>query len=320
MTRIRLINWWISRKWDALHLFFGLCGLAICLTGEMAGFPELARQGEWGIGILLLVHMVHAVLHHLDAYLKQIEEVDLVPAFQMKQVTGFYLILFLLAFVLTAWLGRYLPWKTFGGLAWRVIVTVIRGIVGFFSGKPVEIVQDAFMKPETAAPLVLPSGETSLFARIFDHILTGVFWLASAVVLTMLLGRIILAVSRWLGTLHLDGDEKKFLVPGQDQISRLEMVNSERQHDVWQNRLCHVMDRSVNGRVRARYRYVLRNRLLQKSVTQIRGNMTPEETEFHAGFAREDVRRLRMHELYEKARYSEHGCEREELEEMKRLP
>ncbi len=340
MTKIPLINWWISKKWDAWHLFLGLCGLSVCLTGLLAGFPALSRVGEWGIGMLLFLHMFHAVLHRLDQYLGQTKDVDLVPAKQMKQVTGFYLSLFLMIFVLVAWLGRYLPWGRVGGFVWNLFVIFVRAVIGLFSGTSGREVEEAASKPESGGEFALPYGETSRLAQLLDQLLVVLFWVAAVVFLVWLGYQLIHRTAQWLGSFRFDGDEKCFLNPKEDQIQKLEGRGQGSPMTVLHDRIMRIWDRSVDGRIRAKYRRLVRMRLQmnregrnterwtkpgrikerRRAGQQLEpcmfAAMTPEETELHAGFDKGDPKRQQMHEIYEKARYSEYGCVQEELEKI----
>lgn len=315
MTRFRLLNWWISRTWTGWHIFFGICGTAICLVGMMTGVLQLTRWGTWGIGVLVIVHLLHAVLHQMDVYLKTLERVDRVPIFQMKQVTGFYLIVFLLAFMMLAWLGSYFPWKTAGGLIGGYLVAVIRWFVSlFFHGEQIPP-QKPDRKPEHVGVLALPTGETSALAIWMDRILIVVFWIAVFAAVIWLCRLLIRRIFYWMSSLHFDGDEKQFLKPEQDRKKRL---HEDKQRGNLGRRVGRMMDLSINGRIRGQYRSGIRRRLA-KDQDQILSFLTPEETELLAGLEKNDEMRMRMHEIYEKARYSRTGCERSELEEMKNM-
>ncbi|MGN0157669.1 MAG: hypothetical protein ACI39W_00790 [Brotaphodocola sp.] len=322
MTKFRMINWWISKNLNTLHSVFFFAGIVVCLVGILAERQFLTVLGQWGMLIFLLIHLIHMVLHGLHRYLETFQDVDQIPVTQIKQVTGFYLVIFLFVLLLLIWVGNILPWRQAGRSIWGIILHVIRWFVSLFPKSGSKSIMEEPLNRESAGVMGLPVGETTIFAMILDQVLYVIFWTAFTTVLVWGFCRAMHCIARRMGTLHFDGDEKTFLEP---ELLREKSRKTESKLSGLHDRMRRGLDRSINGSIRRRYRKCVTAQLAahareQRKAVFIKEQfafLTPEEIEYLSGFEMTDPNRLRIHEIYEKARYSKSGCEKADMEAMK---
>ena len=317
MTRSCIINWWIGRKLDDLHIALGIFGILLSMAGTFSGYPLLTRIGDGGLLFLAVVHLLHLHLHRSQACFKSYEQFDRLPIRQIKLVDAFFMAVFLLAFLLLAFAGTYLPWKALGDVLGNGLLLFIRWLLQLFP------VPDQLPVPEEGgggpAALMpdLPAGETSPVARFLEK----VFYLLALILAVRLVVWLVVwgirRLLRFLGSLRFDEDEKIFLEPE----SFKEKAVKERKLSFFR-RYMPVFDRTHAGRIRRLYWRRVRQRLEQQEDPSLSGRlsaMTPAQIQQELGLWAEGEGACRAHTLYEKARYGGAGCSREEEEEMRTL-
>ena len=99
MTRFRLINWWISHKFENLRFFFTGGGILVCLAGIFGEMPFLAKGGAEFLLVVFLVILIHENLRRFWLYLENHQESCRLPTEQMKRVNAFLLGCFLAVFL-----------------------------------------------------------------------------------------------------------------------------------------------------------------------------------------------------------------------------
>ena len=132
MTRFRIINWWIARKLEGFHILLAAGGSLACLTGIAAEQPAVSRGGGIFLLCLAVVVLIHENLHRFWDYLENHQDLDRLPAGQMKQVNLFLLLCFLTVFLGFVFLAGFFPWKETGELLYAGIRTFFRFLASLF--------------------------------------------------------------------------------------------------------------------------------------------------------------------------------------------
>ena len=132
MTRFRIINWWIARKLEGFYILLAAGGILVCLGGIFAEQPAVSRGGGIFLLCLAVVVLIHENLHRFWDYLENHQDLDRLPAGQMKQVNLFLLLCFLTVFLGFVFLAGFFPWKETGGLLYAGIRTFFRFLASLF--------------------------------------------------------------------------------------------------------------------------------------------------------------------------------------------
>ncbi len=307
MTRSRIINWWIARKLDSFHICLAAGGGFACLAGILTERPALAKGGGIFLLILAVVFLLHENLHRFWDYLENHQDLDRLPAGQMKRVNGFLLCCFLAVFLILVFLAGFFPWQAAGEL----LLSGVRAVFRFL----------ASLLPESTEEYTMTQGGTGeLFASMTAFAGEGEgnpFWdwisyiLAAVIAVGFGLFLLYTAVRKlveYLGSLSFDGDEKVFIKP-EETAERRGRRGRRRSF------LAGLMPAGGGHAERVR-------RLYQKSIRESLGPggrakerrfacMTPEQIEETAGIAEAE-----LHQLYEKARYSRDGCSADDAARM----
>lgn len=303
MTKNKWLNRWIVSSMEQFHFCMaGIC-IVLCVAAEIAKKPEFQRAAYF-LGFFLIVHfLLHKNLHAHYSFLAMNREVDRLPVSQMKQVNGVYIGLFL--GILSVMLGMipFLHTEEFWGTILGGVLAVVRWLLHFFKAK--EVPQEIIFEEEVVSPSRMQElggiEDPSWFVRILDFVATFAGYCLMAALFGWILYQIYQKL-RWLFRPRVfDDDEKVFLKPEvlSDKVKRR---SSEREKRLW-------MDFSYNGKVRKYYKKMVKQKNNKKQ--QIPSFASPTEIEQLVGFSEADAE---LHVLYEKARYSEHGCVKADVE------
>ncbi len=311
MTRFPIINWWISRKLDHLHLFLAVCGSMACLVGTFGGFPGVTRWSACFLTVLAAVHLVHYHLHRFWRYLQDYQECDRIPVERMKGVCACLMGGFLLAFLIFLSVGRQIPWKEAGAFLGSLVLAGIRRLVRLIPRSEGEPMGEIPQGGGFAGMPELPAGTASPIALFLERMFSAAVWAALVLLLLRFFVRGLQKLMESIGKVHLAEDEMVFLKPE----SIREKV--ERKRSAW-GRHVPGFERTSEGRIRRMYRKCIQDRIGRRNKPV--SSMTPEQLELAAGIRKTEAaseESAGFHELYEKARYSREGCSRQEEQQMR---
>lgn len=332
MTRFPMVNWWISRKMDQLHLILAICGSLVCLLGVFGNFLALSVWGTRSLTVLAVIHLVHYHLHCFWRYLQDYQECDRLPVQQMKQSNAFLMGVFLLAFCVCLVIGWHLPWKAASSFLGSLILNGIRWLVRLFPHSENELVPEVSQGASSFGMPDLPASATSPIALILERVLSVILLAAAVLLFLRLFLRGLQKLVESMGRVHFAEDEMVFLKP---ESIREKMKDKEKKF-FW-NRYFPRFDHTREGRIRRMYWQCIQERMdqrskgqmpagrqkkadqTQRSISPPMSSMTPYQLEQAAGLwnAEEPMAHSRFHHLYEKARYSQKGCSKEEEQQMK---
>ena len=256
--------------------------------------------------ILVLIYMN---LSSLDSYLEVNREIANIPHRQISRTNSAILSIFV---GLTAIVMIFLP-RT--GLD-QVIMAIIRGFREVIRLLLRLLQREGPPPEETTAPVeetlppegggMPPAGETPAWLQVFYQVLTYIIVIAVGIMLLYLLVRgIINVIKRFYRPIKENDDVQEFLDPNKESRSYAAAMVSDRPG---------FFDFSQEATVRKQYKRLIE----QRGKDHLDFAYTPDELEDAAKLP-EGSSRSRLHELYEKARYSKEGSDPGDAREVRRL-
>lgn len=292
---------WVRGSVDGLHIFLAASLMAVWIAGWQGEMEWVKSAAYWGMGGLILVHLIHWGLASCGDFLELYEETDRLPAKQIQMVCRIFL-----GFLLAA-LGLFivvLPNLELGGL-WRTlgngILRIIRFLLSFLpEGSGEAAAQTGGTMSAMTSPLLSEGGEPALWVEILEIVVQVLVSLGLAALAVWGLYRLFGRFREWFAKSAWDGDEKIFLAPE---------VHKERAKTKKEKGFRLFPDQSYSGRVRRLYKRTLK----RAAKGNLSASATPTELEQAAGLSFPEGG---LHDLYEKARYSETGAKREDWERL----
>lgn len=297
MTKYRWINRWIVCDLENLHFFVALFCVIVYIVGLAGESMVLKQTGYLGSLLLILLFFLHKNLHAQYEFLKLHRDIDHLPVEQMKQVNAFFMSLFLGLAAVLFLLVPVFPIEQILLAVLRSVVFVIRQIVGLFhfgEKKEPEVLFDETMG-NGGIPDLGPI-ESTWITRLLDFLMEVIGYVLLAALLWYLLRIFYQRLCRLFRPRVFD-DEKVFLTP---QVSRKILSGrgrKQKERQLWS-------DFSYNGRMRKTYMKIIRKYNGERKKIPL--SASPKEIECLVGAEK----KVLLHHLYEKARYSKNGCDK----------
>lgn len=303
MTKNKWLNRWIVCRLENFHFAVAVICVMLYAAGMIAEEEKLKRAGYAGAFVLILVFFVHKHLHAQYEFLRLHSDVDRLPVGQMKQVGGIFMGIFLAALSALLAVVPFLDGDRILSYVGNVIRVIVQFLISFLEpGSSEADIQQGQSAPRGMMP-ELPPVERGWLAEFLDKVATIAGYCIIAALVLYLLYLFFQKVKYWLRPRSFDDDEKVFLKP--ELFSELlDRKKEKREKRLW-------MDFSYNGRVRKWYKKAVQQKNVRKK--KIPFSASPSEIEAIAGFEEHEAAQRKLHMLYEKARYSEHGCGREDI-------
>lgn len=291
---------------DGVHIFLAVVLTGVWLVGWQLEADGVKEAAYYGISIVAVLHILHWGLQSCQKFLELHQETDRLPVRQIKGVCGIFLgALLALLVILIAVVPRMDLTLLYRAL--RRAASWLAWLIGILF--PGEQSQEA--APEEAAPAqfapppwAAEAGEPSAFVKFLEVLLQWMVWIVLAAFVIWILYRIFVRIRRYLSQVNWDSDEKVFLEP-EIFAERAGKTKKKRPRGL-------LWDRSYSGKIRRLYQKRLREAAGKKR-TMLSPSWTPEELEKAAGV---EFPEGGLHDLYEKARYSREGAEKEDWEHL----
>lgn len=265
--------------------------------------------------LFLILFAIHKNLENTAGFLKSSEGIANLPSGQIKGMNRMLLVLFLLFLTAAMILLQYLPagylLQGTGGLLLLILRSVVKILIWIFSRET--------RKPDISSsianePAVLPeAGGASVLLQILDSLIRVAASLAIVAGAVYLTARIFYELyQRFYEQQKESADESEFLwkLP----LENMKIKDKRQKNENMKNT-------GTNHRIRRIYKKSIRRQYGRK--TTVPSYLAPLELEADIAAKKEDqdlaeaVRQRTA--LYEKARYSQHECEKQELEMMKQM-
>ncbi len=302
----------ISSPYMALFLlFFYLCSYFLHM-------PDMQKLCFLLAIIYILLNVINIYLSNLSRFARNHADLQNVP-FQQIRSSNHVLIMFLSGlFLLTMLVFSYVPLGAVISYVGKILLRVLRMLLSLIHLSEPDVPEEA--APQEAAPATydIPPAEPSRLMQLISEIFQ---WIATILMIAAVLALILYGIYRLYRYFYLKSevamkDEVVFISP----ISRKERTARKNGHSrLWS------FGRSNNDTIRKTFaKAVSANR---KGNAQLSKNMTPSQLSEYAlgsaGFtqppAEFDDKKQQLTAHYEKARYSDRQCTREEVRKVKEL-
>ena len=314
MSIRKLMNYWFQKSRDGFYIFFGILAAGLYALGTALGHYFQESALSWSLKLsasilaifLGLLYLVHENLHSLHGFWDMFHQTDHFPEKQLAHVNAFCMTVFLL---ISALILSVVP-PLFDPL-WAWIWRGLQYLTRTSSSAPVEMEQTTsttLNQPDLLPSLAEQAGEAPAWMKFLDQIL-GVL----AVFLLLLLAVLVLrqiARSIWkffTKPRHFDDDEKIYLKPSLHLDSNAPKTGFRRA-------MAFLPARTPGEKIRRLYRQRILKHFSQKAAGILPHWASPSELEETCG-----MDQPALHELYEKARYGNVPCTKEDLEQLKNL-
>ncbi len=282
--------------------------------------PQVMQICHYEVYLFLILFVSYKSLSATAMFLKENEKIDNLPARQIKGSYQSLLGIFIIFLAAGMFLMPYLPVsKLFEGAA-DLIKMVIRKILLLLMWIFTRDVSEMDFWEESASGEIgaIEAGKPSLLAQFLEWFLV----LAAGIVLA---GGAIYLLIRFFCELY-----RRFYEKNQETADESEFIweNPVKIHMI-RNRQKKIMisDKGINDKIRHLYKKSIRKKFGTK--TAIPAFMTPTELEQLSeeknmdATARKEIdaweeKRKQRIQLYQKARYSQYECDKQELEAMKK--
>ncbi len=284
------------------------------LAAQYNNWENLMQICCYDVFLFLILFMMYENLAGASLFLESNDNIVHLPKTQMKNINRAMLGIFLIVLTAGMLLMSVLP---AGSLADGVLLLLrqllwglLKVILWIFS-KDVPQREISQQNTEAAMPL-LETGKTSALARFMERFLvTTVIVLTVAAVLYLLVRIIYQMYQKFYEKNKDTSDESEFI--WKHTIVQKKVERKKRQKELFQGR-------NVNQKIRSLFKKSIYRRFPAKtgipsamSVTEMERYLAKNRTDHTEPFTQMEQRIA----LYQKARYSQHVCSRNELEAMK---
>lgn len=306
MAMRKYFNAWIRCSHGGLHLFLAVLWSFLYLAGGLCdGYerPQLGLclkiVGFTGLILLILIDLIHRNLHASWEFLDLFKEMDHLPTKQIQYVNSFYMTLFLTVTTLLMLINFFAAGPLFARIAaW--LRTLFSRSAPQTSPDLMDWAPSAPQAP--ALPAFPQAADPPAWARLLDRLLPVLAYIAAAVILLLWLRALLTALWRYIARPRdWDLDQRVCLKP---------VLFGRTDHASAPRSAAFRHGATYREKIRRRYRRQILRAARQKKMAPPQW-AAPNELEHAVGLGDPG-----LHELYEKARYSQEACTREDWERL----
>lgn len=305
----KLYIWWVNHSFSSLYFFAGfVCVLTYLISDYYDWFlPRLIAV--CAAAFFIIIYLIHNNQRSLHGFLYNNEGISHLPKNQLRNLNKVFMAIFLVITSAIMLIFVRLPYGAVLSWIWSGIKSFLRFIFSFIKNTPSGENTDIPVQQE---PLPLPGGflidetqEVREPSIVWDYIIT----IFAILVLAALLCYAVYSIYKKIVT-----RERKELLEERELISPFSKKeradnSAPRKDNLLRTGL------SYNMRIRRLYRREILERAPVRHCSF--EPLTPEEIEKQAGLGSSKYDAM-LHETYEKARYSEHGCTRQEYKLLRK--
>ena len=305
---IAAISYFVARAWKMScwldkAIYYGLIiYFGVYLMGIQSGSDLLKMYGMIGAGIYYLLCLYQNNISEIEKFVWVNEKVERVPVKRIYHSS--YLMMGMQTVIVVVGM-IVLPFLQVGDILTKIMQTITNTIGWLLRGLETdEVLVGAEAAEQTEMVLVQESGEVSWLMELLYEIMDKI---SEVIVIAITLYILYVALKK-LYQLYLDFDARSEEVG--DKIERLNTPKAKDEKKKLKKQRTENLfwDRTPNARIRKYYK----KRVLKELKTPPKASMTPEEIE--AGFKNVDMEETSiLHSCYEKARYGNEACTKEEL-------
>ncbi|GEM_PF-6314965 len=296
----------LSAPHPGVLLLFIVCYiLGVALKNE----PMSTLNYYFAFAYVILI-AIYENMNRLDGYLELNKDVANVPRRQIFRTNNLLLLFFIavatliMVFLPRAGLDEVV--RSIGKGLWWLFRKLI-SLIHFKDNAPAETVEEVVEEVvQDSGGMMMPDAkETPAWLAAASKTITLGIFLTFLFFFLVSLGTAVYAfIKKFYRSYQENGDEEEFLKPQDDEKSAAPGENTGKR-PLW-------LDFSPDAQVRKTYRKTI----LKKKKVVASNAFTPEQLEDYAELTEADNREV-LHTLYEKARYSKRGVEKDDLKALK---
>lgn len=302
-----LFRYWTTYSLLDFHVTLAVVSIALSVIAKVAEEPAYGVVSDL-MGIFLILHyFLHGFYYRQYRFISDNQRVYSMPRKKIARISA----ILLAGFLFMICIGMTLAKELYTGTLYEKIKALIMYIMGLFFGALLEndgLGRDDLAFTDHKGIIGVMNGVTDHKEGIWDTILNSIQSLLIVVGLLALvllcLSLLINFVKNKLTGLHLNEKGGTAL----DVSDREEKLTNRK------NGRKKLFDFSPEARIRSIYRRCIRQHKGQRKKVPVW--MTPAEIEGMSELPIEPAYKT-LHELYEKARYSQNGCSVEEVNQVK---
>ena len=304
-----IFRFWVSHSMRDFHVALGVASVVIQVVGRLSGHSELFAVADILALFTILHFFLHSYFHRQQQFLTDNQRVYSLPKKKIARTGAGFLCIFLIV----ASVGMTIVKEVYSGTLLAklkaMFLYLLGGIFGALLGTDGLGKDDLLLQDNTNLLGVMnqvSAKSDSPWDNVINGIQTVLIIVGVLLLVVLCITLLVNYVRRLIGGVKVEVKDAK----GRDVNDREERIRgtgSKREK---------LLDFSPNAKTRRIYRRsVNKQRRRGQTVPEW---MTPKDIEAMVAMPG-DEQHLELHHIYEKARYSEHGCTEEDAKRAKLL-
>lgn len=302
-----LFRYWSTHPLLDFHVGLAVIAVALSLISKVAEEPSYGMISDILAIFLILHYFIHGFYYRQHRFISDNQRVYSMPRKKIARISA----ILLAGFMFFICVGMALAKELYTGTLYEKVKALIMYILGMIFGALLD--NDGLGRDDPAFAdhknvLGVMNGVTGHKEGIWDTILNSI---QSVLIVVGLLALVILCVSLLIN--YVKNRISGFTLKGRKEIA---LDVSDREEGIFnrRNKRKKLLDFSPEARIRSLYRRSIKQHKGQNRM--ISPWMTPAEIETIAQLPSQPYYKT-LHELYEKARYSQDGCTAEDVNQVK---
>ena len=303
-------QFWVNRSLRDFHVVLSVIALGSQVIGAISNNPNIASFGE-GIALFTILHFfLHGYFYRQQKFLSDNMRVYSLPKKKIAKTGTFFLTLFLTCICIGMAVIREIYTGSLIGKLKALFLFLLQTIFGA-AFKSDGLGKDELLVESNNDLLGVmnqfSSKADSPWERVINNIQTLLIILGVLLLVVLCIWAAITAIRRFFGNLGAGTSVRKTALNTNDQEKRIAQSTASREK---------IFDFSPVAKIRRAYRRCINQR--RRKNQSIPQWMSPKEVEQLVSVP-EETAYQQLHELYEKARYSQSGCSQEDVQAVKKL-
>ncbi len=283
--------------------------LVLCIiTNIAANHYELPFVATITIIVAFILSIIYLIIFNqqtLFDYMHNNQNVSHLPEKQIRRLNKVYMAIFLVVVTVVMFIFMELPYESILSPLWEGIKSVFRFLFSLIRSEENTEVDERFNAPK-------PKMDRSFWE--IDDASTNPIYVYIGMVICIILVAATLCYIIYSVYKKISLREKKDVNEVREFISPF-IKKDQLEKTVVRKERSLITDLSYNGRIRRMYKKLILKKLPTKHKPL--SPLTPAEIENHVGLGDVETDKL-LHDYYEKARYSESGCNKQDYEMLKK--
>lgn len=282
--------------------------------------PFATKISYYEIFLYLILFAAYKSLTNTNKFIQSNQDMDNLPYGQLKTLNKIILFIFILFLLIGMASMQYLPiapvLSGIGNLLLMILKGILRFLFSLFDSAKSPVGES--MGEDISPPPFVDTVEISPLLQLLEQLLKTVFYLLAVFILVKILLKVFYAIYQRFYEQHkLDTDESEFLLDEPHVIEKIKRKYKKDDEPVTNN---------TNRKIRRMYRKYIRRQFGNAgtvppwmSPSELEDAITLQNNTGGTPDATDNANTQQRLLLYEKARYSQLECEKQEVDQFKQL-